>query len=696
MFTDNAQKVQADHLRRDAFLYVRQSSLRQVFENTESTKRQYALRERAVALGWPLERIHTIDSDLGISGASAEHRDGFQHLVSEVALGHAGIVLGLEVSRLARNSADWHRLLELAALSQTLILDEDGVYDPSHFNDRLLLGLKGTMSEAELHVLKARLQGGIRNKARRGELEIAPPIGLVYDASGAIVLDPDQQIQATVRMVFETFRQTHSACSVVRRFAREGLTFPRRIRRGIGKGDVLWGKLDHSCVLRLLHNPRYAGAFVYGRHRAVPAAVGSRKMRVLRVARENWQVLIPDAHPGYIGWDEFERNQVTLKQNVGGFEPGTRGIVPREGPALLQGRVLCGICGARMRIRYQEIAAGIVPYYQCSEQVVRHAGKMCQSIRGTDIDRAVGELLLETVAPAALEVALAVQGEIAARIEEADALRRKELERARYEAELARRRYLKVDPDNRLVADTLEADWNERLRRLDALQQQHEEQRNADQGLLSEEARARIRALSADFPRVWNDPRTATVERKRMVALLLEDVTLVKAERIAVHVRFRGGRTASLTVERRQPIALVRKTRPEVIAKLDQLLENGSDREVSAQLNALGYRNWKGEPFTPKRVRYARLIYGLKSRFDRLRARGFLTAPEVARQLGVCISQVHILGREGVLRKQRYDTGQRCLYEPLHGARLVKGVGGRYRPRRPRLIPAPSSTREAV
>ena len=276
MFTDNAQKVQPDHLRRDAFLYVRQSSLRQVFENTESTKRQYALRERAVALGWPLERIHTIDSDLGVSGASAEHRDGFQHLVSEVALGHAGIVLGLEVSRLARNSADWHRLLELAALSQTLILDEDGVYDPSHFNDRLLLGLKGTMSEAELHVLKARLQGGIRNKARRGELEIAPPIGLVYDASGAIVLDPDQQIQATVRMVFETFRQTHSACSVVRRFEREGLTFPRRIRRGIGKGDVLWGKLDHSCVLRLLHNPRYAGAFVYGRHRAVPAAVGSR------------------------------------------------------------------------------------------------------------------------------------------------------------------------------------------------------------------------------------------------------------------------------------------------------------------------------------------------------------------------------------------------------------------------------------
>jgi DNA invertase Pin-like site-specific DNA recombinase len=670
--------------------------LRQVFENTESTKRQYALRERAIALGWPIERIHTIDSDLGISGASAEHRDGFQHLVSEVALGHAGIVLGLEVSRLARNNADWHRLLELAALSQTLILDEDGIYDPSHFNDRLLLGLKGTMSEAELHVLKARLQGGIRNKARRGELEIAPPVGLVYNASGAIVLDPDQQIQATLRMAFETFRQAQTACAVVRRFEREGLSFPRRLRGGIGKGDVLWGKLDHSGVLRLLHNPRYAGAFVFGRYRVVPAVAGSRKMRVLKVARENWQVLIRNAHPGYIDWDEFERNQMTLKHNLGGFGPSTRGIVPREGPALLQGRVICGICGARMRVRYQQIEAGIVPYYQCTEQSVRRAGKACQSIRGADIDRAVGELLLETVAPAALEVALAVQDEIAARIEEADALRRTELERARYEAELARRRYLKVDPDNRLVADTLEADWNEGLRRLDALQRRHEAQRKADQGLLGEEARMRIRALSADFPRVWNDPRTAPLERKRMVALLIEDVTLIRAEKIAAHVRFRGGHTASLSVERPRPIALVRKTRPEVIAKLDEFLADGGDREASAQLNALGYRNWKGERFTPKRVRYTRLVYGLKSRFDRLRERGFLTAAEMARQLGVCASQIHILGRRGVLRKQRYDTGQRCLYEPLNGATLVTGVGGRYRPRRPFLIHPPSSTRETV
>lgn len=696
MSIDNHQKIEADHLRRDAFLYVRQSSLRQVFENTESTKRQYALRERAVALGWPLERIHTIDNDLGVSGAQAEHRDGFQHLVSEVALGHAGIVLGLEVSRLARNNADWHRLLELAALTRTLILDEDGIYDPNSFNDRLLLGLKGAMSEAELHVLKARLQGGILNKARRGELEMAPPIGLVYDERGVIVLDPDQQIQATVRLLFDTFRHVRTATGVVRRFARERLTFPRRIRRGIGKGDVLWGKLDHSRVIQILHNPRYAGAFVYGRYRAAPGVGANRAARVLKVAREDWQVLIPNAHVGYIAWEEFERNQVTLRENVAAFSPDARGTVPREGAALLQGRVLCGQCGARMRVRYDAREGRATSYYQCTEESVRRAGKRCQSIRGGDIDAAVSTLLLETVAPAALEVALAVQDEIAGRIEEAEALRRAQLERARYEAELARRRYLKVDPDNRLVADTLEADWNEQLRRLDALQSQHEQQRQADQGLLNEEARARIRALSVDFPRVWNDPRTPPLERKRMVALLIEDVTLVNGERIAVQVRFRGGRTTSLSVARPKPIALVRKTPPDVIQKLDQLLDTCSDREAATELNALGYKNWKGESFTAKRARYVRLVYGLKSRFDRLRARGFLTAEEMARQLGVCIQQVHNLGHTGVLSRQRYGNDQRCLYEPLNGAILVSGCGGRYRPRQPILIPAPLSTQEAI
>ena len=695
MSIDRPHKIQAEHLNRDAFLYVRQSSLRQVFENTESTKRQYALRDRAVALGWPVERIRTIDNDLGLSGAQAANRDGFQTLVSEVALGHAGIVLGLEVSRLARNNADWHRLLELAALAKTLILDEDGIYDPSDFNDRLLLGLKGTMSEAELHVLKARLQGGIRNKARRGELELPLPIGLVYDGAGNVILDPDQQIQASVRLLFDTFRQTGSASATVRRFAREGLMFPQRIRRGVGKGDLLWGTIDHSRVIEILHNPRYAGAFAYGRYRTAPTR-NLKSTTLIKVTRESWPVLIKNAHPGYIDWDEFERIEQTLKRNVAGWSVDGRGGVPREGVGLLQGRVVCGRCGARMRVRYQTLGPVLVPYYICQEAAGRRGERACQSIRGREVDAAISALLLETVAPAALEVALAVNDEIASRIETAEAVRQAALERARYDAELARRRYLKVDPDHRLVADSLEAEWNERLRRLDELAQEHERQRAGDRRLLDDAARARIRALAEDFSCVWQDPSTAPLERKRMVALLIEDVTLKRGERIAIHVRFRGGKTTSLEIDRPIPIARVRKTRPEVVDALDELLETCSDAQASASLNARGYRNWKDQPFTPKRTRYLRIAYDLTSRYDRLRARGYLTGAEMSKQAGICLEQVHILGRDGTLPREHYGQGRRCLYAPLNGAVVVKGVGGRYRPRRAKLLPACSSTQEIV
>jgi DNA invertase Pin-like site-specific DNA recombinase len=689
MFIDTHQKVGADHLRRDAFLYVRQSSLRQMFQNTESGKRQYALRDRAVSLGWPVDRIHTIDTDQGVSGANAENRDGFQHLVSEVALGHAGIVLGLEVSRLARNNADWHRLLELAALTNTLILDEDGVYDPAHFNDRLLLGLKGTMSEAELHVLKARLLGGQRNKARRGELEMGLPIGLVYDAAGAVVLDPDQQIQQSVRLLFETFREIGSASAVVRRFLREGIRFPRRIRRGIGKGDVVWGVIEHCRVIQILHNPRYTGAYVYGRTKGVRKADLTSTTQH-KVERENWQVLIRDAHPGYISWDEFERNEQTLRDNVAGWSPTGRGRTPREGSALLQGRLICGRCGSRMRVRYQKMRTTLAPYYVCMEEVVRRAGTTCQSIRGRDIDSAISALLLETVAPAALEVALAVHDEIAGRIKKAEQLRYTQLERARYDAELARRRYLKVDPDNRLVADTLEADWNARLRTHDSLQQEHERQRKADQGLLNEEARVRILSLSADFPRIWNDERTAPLERKRMVALLIEDITLLRSEQISINVRFRGGKTTSLTVPLPIPMAVIRKTKPEVIATLDRLLETHTDQQAADALNVLGFRNWQHQPFNAKKVVSVRCAYKLKSEAKRLLDKGLVRAEELAKRFGVSVTTIHEWGRQGLLRRRLYGNEKRCLYEPANSLMIQKGKGGR-KPLVPKAISARKS-----
>jgi len=685
-----SHKVTADHLRRDAYLYVRQSSLRQVLENTESTQRQYALRDRAVALGWPLERVHTIDNDLGLSGAAAQNRDGFQHLVSQVAMGRAGIVLGLEVSRLARNNADWHRLLELAALSHTLVLDQDGIYDPAHFNDRLLLGLKGAMSEAELHILKARLQGGIRNKASRGELEIALPVGLVYAPNAAVVLDPDARIRGALEFLFDTYRQTGAASSVVHRFEREGVSFPRRLQRGLGKGDVLWGAIDRKRVTEVLHNPRYAGAFVYGRHKT--SYDTQLRTHLLGVPREEWHTLIRDAHPGYITWEEFERNQDTLRRNSASFGVSARGSQAREGVGLLQGRILCGRCGARMRTRYQQAASGPVANYQCVEACVRRAAKLCQSFQGRGLDAAVGALLLDKVAPAALEVAMHVHDEIAARIEHADALRRKQLEGARYDADLARRRYLKVDPDNRLVADALEADWNDRLRKIGALQQSHDAQRQADARTLDVEARERIAALARDFPRVWNDPRTASIERKRMLALLIEDVTIVTDRtNITAGIRWRGGQTSSICLARNMPIGLVRKTTPEVVAAIDRLLESYGDAQVAKRLNEMGFGNWRQEPFTYLKVRRVRRAYKLSSHYERLRQRGFLPAEEMAKKLSVCVATVHLWGQRGVLQREVLGGSGHCLYVLPDQSTLVRPTIGR-----PRKSIGPRNQQEAI
>jgi hypothetical protein len=347
-------------------------------------------------------------------------------------------------------------------------------------------------------------------------------------------------------------------------------------------------------------------------------------------------------------------------------------------------------------MRYQEVEGRLEPYYQCTEAAVRRAGKLCQSVRGRPIDEAISALLLESVAPAAIEVALAVQEEIAGRIEQAETLRASQLERARYEAELARRRYLKVDPDNRLVADALEADWNERLRQLDALQREHERQRAADQGLLGEEARGRILALAKEFRHVWNDPRTAPIERKRMMALLIEDVTLVKADRVSIHVRFRGGKTRSLVIDKPKPIAQIRKTLAEVVQQVDALLETCTDRQVAARLNELGYRNWRGQTFTFKKVTVIRKAYHLKSRFERLRERGMRTGDELAKQLDVCPTTIHQWGRQGLLRRHLYGNNHRCLYEPVGEVLVTKGAGGRYGSRPPSLIAVSSTTQGAI
>jgi DNA invertase Pin-like site-specific DNA recombinase len=678
---ERSQKITPRHLRRQAYLYVRQSTLRQVVENTESTQRQYALRQRAVALGWPIEQVVVIDRDLGHSGASAADREGFQQLVRDVGLGRAGLVMGLEVSRLARNSTDWHRLLEICALTETLILDEDGLYDPAHFNDRLLLGLKGTMSEAELHVLRARLRGGIVNKARRGELEIPLPVGFVYDAAGRVRLDPDRQVQETLRTFFQTFRRTGSASATVKAFRDQQLPFPRRARFGAHQGETLWGRLEHTRALWVLHNPRFAGAFFFGRTRQRHTA----EARVVseRLPREEWTALIPNAHAGYITWEDFEENQRRLHENAQANGADRRRSPPREGPALLQGLAVCGICGDRMTVRYHRRQGTAWPTYVCQRRGIAQAEPICQSIPGRGLDHAIGRVLLETVTPLTLEITLTVQQELQTRLDETDRLHRRAVERARYEADLARRRYLQVDPANRLVADELEADWNRALQQVTEAQEIYERQRQADRMTVDADARARILALATDFPRLWHDPHTPDRERKRMVRLLMDDVTLIKAgDGLTAHVRFRGGATTTLTLARALNAWQLRETSAEIIALIDHLLDSHADRDIATILNARGYVSGSGQPFQRGIVKHLRHSHGLRSRCERLRERGMLTRDEIARRLKVSAATVKVWGQHGLLPRSVCNDKGEWLYDAPGPNAPVKMQGRRLSDRR--------------
>jgi DNA invertase Pin-like site-specific DNA recombinase len=550
MDSEKYDKVRLEHRSRNAYLYIRQSTLRQVLENSESTKRQYALRDRALALGWDAQQIVVIDSDLGQSGASATDREGFQKLVAEVGMGRAGIVLGLEVSRLARNCSDWHRLIEMCSLSHTLILDEDGVYDPRQFNDRLLLGLKGAMSEAELHVLQARMRGGILNKVDRGEFAIPLPVGFVYDVNGRVVVEPDQQVQQSIRQLFATYQRTGSVRRTVREFGNQRWKFPVRRRKGPQPSDLEWGELTCNRVNSVLRNPRYAGAYVYGQNQHHKKPDGSGR-RIVRVPREQWRQLQRGAHPGYITWEEYEDNLKRLQQNA----PGSarhRGGAPREGAALLQGLVHCGICGARMAVRYHCRVERLVPDYFCCANTGNHAAPACQVISGRVLDREVGKLLLGTITPQKLELAMAVQEEIDARQAERDCLNQARLERAKYDATLVERRYKAVDPENRLVARTLETDWNDKLRLVGEAEREYEQLRLTRQAITAQ-TREQILRLADDLPQIWLDDDIPNRERKRMVRILIEDVTLLRdAAQVAAHIRFKGGATETIRYSIRQ------------------------------------------------------------------------------------------------------------------------------------------------
>jgi len=657
--SESSSKVTADHLRRDAYLYVRQSTLYQVANNTESARRQYDLRGRAVALGWPADKVTVIDIDQGQSGASAADREGFQRLVAEVSLGRAGIVLGLERSRLARNNADWHALLRLCAFNNTLICDEDGLYDPATINDRLLLGLKGTMSEAELHFIRARLQGGLLAKAARGELAVRLPTGLVYDPAGNVTLDPDSGVRGAIAHLFSTFEATGSATATVKAFAAEELLFPGRHLTGSHAGELSWAPLRHDHVLFVLHNPRYAGAYFYGRRRHVTDAEGNH--RTVLKPRQEWTALIPGAHPGYISWEQFETNQATLSANAAARGEDRRAGPAREGPALLEG----GKCGRRMSVGYHRRCDGtLVPDYTCQREGIATGTPPCQSTCGAGIDAAVADLVLQSLTPLALETALAVTAELTQRAAEADRIRATGVERARHAAEAARRRYLAVDPANRLVADTLEADWNHKLRELTDAQDDYERASQQDAAVLTDQQQQRIRALSADPPALWHDPATPMRERKRLIRLLVTDVTLIRSsDHITAHVRLPGGQQHTLTVPR--PLtAYEQHTTPATLGLIDELLADHTFDEAVTVLRDRNILSGWGKPFTVASLTALCRARNIPSLRDRLRAAGMLTLTQAAQDLGAAPTTVKKWQRLGLITGRRVDGRREYLYHP--------------------------------
>ena len=403
------------------------------------------------------------------------------------------------------------------------------------------------MSEAELHVLKARLRGGILHQAQRGALKVPLPVGLVYAEDDSVILDPDAQVQQAVRLLFATFKRTGSAWGTVKSFRKQGLLFPRRVRRGPRKGELHWAPLAHNTARHVLRNPRYAGAFCYGRTHTSKHPDGSRHLET--IPQEQWPFLLRDAHPGYISWEEYEANLHQLQENCQAHGEERRHGPPREGPALLQGLIICGRCGQRMTVRYHETKHGkrLYPEYLCQKERIEQADdQFCQRLLGAGLDAAIADLLLAQLTPLAIETSIQVHEELHAQVQETQRLRAQQVERARYAAELAQRRFLRVDPENRLVADVLEADWNARLRELGQIQEEAERQQEAEQRKLSALEQQAIQQLVEDFPRVWKDPRTSDRDRKRMVRWLLEDVTLLQDEIITAHVRFKGGATQTL------------------------------------------------------------------------------------------------------------------------------------------------------
>ena len=602
----DTSKIQLTHTQRAAYVYIRQSTPGQVEHNRESTARQYALADRACQLGWPSQKVVIIDEDLGLSGSSTDKRSGFARLTSEVALARVGIVLGLEVSRLARNNADWYRLLELCGITDTLIGDNDGVYHPALFNDRLLLGLKGTMSEAELHIIRARLDGGIRNKAARGELRRGLPVGFIWgEQDGEVLFHPDEAVTGAIRTVFERFAEFGSARRVWLWFRSEGLSFPLQQAPAGQPGPIRWVTPTYTALHHVLTNPVYAGAYAYGKSRREryvdENGVVKKRMRHLPIAQ--WAVLIPDHHPGFIDWATYQANQARLDSNTRP-KPHQAGGAVREGAALLQGIVTCGHCGRRLHIHYR--GRNSTPGYHCSgKDLVEGRGVYCLNVGGLVIEQAVANAFLEAVTPAAVEAMRLTVEQLQTNYDAALSQWRLEVERTRYEAEKAERRYRSVEPENRLVARGLETEWESRLHDLAAAEVELRRREQQRPTKLDQDQLKHLQMLGSDIHQVWDAPTTTNRDRKELLRTLLEEVVLnLKRAQGHAHLtlRWRGGAITTLDVAVPKFRPMGPRTDEDTISLLRRLAALYPDEVIAGILNRQGRKTATGERFTANQV----------------------------------------------------------------------------------------------
>jgi len=653
-------KIKPTHTQRGAFVYVRQSTASQVEHNRESTQRQYALVDRAVELGWQREQVSVVDEDLGLSGSSTDKRSGFARLIAAVALRLAGIVLGLEVSRLARNNADWYHLLDLCAMTDTLIGDADGIYHPAWFNDRLLLGLKGTMSEAELHIIRARLEGGIRNKAARGELRRGLPTGFVWgEDDGEVLLHPDESVRQAIRCVFERFAELGSARRVWLWLRSEGLSFPRQYTYGTA---IRWGAPTYTAIHSILTNPVYAGAYAYGksRHERMLDENGKIKQRSRKLPQSQWAVLIHEHHEGYIDRATYEANQTRLGNNVRP-RPHQPGGAVREGAALLQGIASCGHCGRKLRTQYPGRNAR--PGYYCAgKNIVNGRGVYCLNIGGVQIDQAVAQALIEALKPAAFEATLQAAQQLESDHDAALAQWRLAVQRTGYEAERAERRYRAVDPENRLVARGLEAAWEQRLRDLDQAQAELERKSQSRPRTLSPEDYQRICALGADLSRVWAAPTTTDRDKKELLRTLLEEVIIaVQRDEFLAHLtlRWKGGMITELDVHlpRLNPARM--RTDEDTVELVRRLAAHYPDGVIAGILNRQGRKTVRGERFSANQVGSLRRYRNI-ARFEppaQPPQGELVTIAGAAQILEVAPSTIHRWLTEGIIAGEQITPG---------------------------------------